>query len=210
LQGNLGGAAGSAGDLLFDVACWTLRLMRASQIRIGGALIALCMHASVARAAPQNLHITESDGPAFSFGLGMQYALIGVQGAYYYQLESTLYRVAGYVSLGILPAVADDRDDLNLGYTFGLMGSWGHKHRVLLDLSFGTIGKQWLRLHGEFVGSRVALAPGLGVGYEYMTFEGFFLRVAVGIAYTINIPIYAASDRLNFTITPIGLGLKVW
>ena len=180
------------------------------QIRIGSVLIALCMQASVARAAPQDLHITESDGPAFSFGLGMEYALIGVQGAYYYQLESTLYRVAGYVSLGLVPAVEDDRDSPNLGFMFGLIGSWGHKHRVLLDLSFGSIGKHWLRLHGEFVGSRVAVAPGVAIGYEYMTYEGFFLRALIGVAYTLNIPIYSASDRFNFTITPIGLGLKVW
>lgn len=184
--------------------------MRARQIRIGGALIALFMHASMARAAPQNLHITESDGPAFSFGLGTQYALIGVQGAYYYQLESTLYRLAGYVSLGVVPAVEDDRDDPTLGWMFGVMGSWGHKHRALVDLSLGTISKHWLRLHGEFVGSRVAVAPGLAIGYEYMTYEGFFFRASVGFAYTLNIPILSSSERFGFTLTPVGLGLKVW
>lgn len=94
-------------------------------------------------------------------------------------------------------------DAVEIGFAAGLMGSRGHKHRLVLDLMFSPAGTQVLRLHGLRVDSHIIYGFGLAIGYEYMTFSGVTFRrsyrVCLGLRYRVfyQSPYLAAYLRTN-------------
>jgi hypothetical protein len=151
---------------------------------------------------------TESHGLALSLGLGTPYGGAGGQAAYWLQLHGSLFRVAAYGGLGV--AAVESPGGVVVGWALGMLGSWGHKHRVLLDLSVSTLAVQSLSLHGEALNDQAVLGPSLAVGYEYMAFWGFFFRAELGVGYMVGEPILAASERVVPVLTLLGLGYKAW
>jgi hypothetical protein len=93
---------------------------------------------------------------------------------------------------------------------FGVMGSWGHQHRLVLDAFYGTVGALWFSFHGEAPETQATQGAGLAVGYEYMAFSGLFLRTDVGGSYAFGPPIKAPINRFAVALTLIGIGYKFW
>jgi hypothetical protein len=149
---------------------------------------------------------TETSGLGLSAGLGSQYAFLGIQAAYYLQLPRSLVRVAPYGGVGLFCM----EDDCTPGWMFGAMGSWGKKHRLLVDAFYGTVTAYALRVHGEPAITKPYTGTGLAVGYEYMAFGGFFLRGSTGAAYAFGPPIKAPLHRIHWMLTPLGIGYKFW
>jgi hypothetical protein len=178
----------------------------------GGLLLLLC----AAAFAPQRVHALEtkpdttlSDGLSLSVGVGTQYASLGLQAAYALQLRGTWFRAVGHVALGMALNIAT-QFEARPGPVVGVTGSWGRKHRPYIDASFGLLGLQRISLHGEPAGITTLWGPSVSVGYEYMTYGGFFVRLDVGAGYVINVPILSPQGRLVFTFTLFGVGWKLW
>jgi hypothetical protein len=149
---------------------------------------------------------TETSGLGLSAGLGSQYAFFGVQAAYYLQRPRALVRVAPYGGVGLLCL----EDECTTGWMLGAMGSWGQKHRLLVDLFYGTVTAYGFQLHGEPSVTKTFTGTGLAVGYEYMAFCGFFVRGSIGGAYAFGPPIKAPLHRIQWMLTPLGIGYKFW
>ena len=159
-----------------------------------------------ADAPAESRHKTETSGLGLSVGLGSQYAIFGAQAAYYVQLPHPRFRVAPYAGIGALCF----EDDCTTGWMFGAMGSWGRKHRLVLDAFYGTVTAYSISVHGEPAITQAFTGVGLAAGYEYMAFGGFFLRGSAGGAYAFGPPIKAPLHRFHVMFTPLGIGYKFW
>jgi hypothetical protein len=126
---------------------------------------------------------------------------------YYIELPRSLFRVAPYAGFG---AVVGGNEASQWTAVVGLLGSWGRKHRLLVDSFYGVVGTTSLTLHGEPPDLHDEWGVGLAVGYEYMAHSGFFLRGDVGADYLMTAPIFAPKNRIGLALTLIGLGYKFW
>ena len=142
-----------------------------------------------------------TSGPALSGGLGSQYPFIGVQVAYYLQLPEVPLRATPYASVG--SAICSGC----VGAAFGVMGTWGREHRLLIDAFYGTVGSSWYSLHGEPRHESVDWGIGLSAGYEQLMQNGFFWRVAAGARYAFGPPIFPAKARIGPALS-LGIGYK--
>lgn len=174
-------------------------------------LSAFLVSASVARGqTTEPVHKTETSGLALTVGIGNQYPIFGAQVAYYVQIPHSLFRVVPYVGGGFGVCVGrDDDSSCTTGGVGGVMGSWGHKHRVVLNAAYGTVGAFAIRLHGQSLPATSFEGIGLGVGYEYMAFNGFVFRSDIGLAYAFLPPLLQSSP-VAVTLTLIGVGYKLW
>lgn len=172
------------------------------------AVLVSLLHAGAATA--EELHKTETSGLGLSAGIGFQYPIIGAQGAYYFQLPASLFRVTPYAGIGGGLCTSAPRSDCAMGTVFGAMGSWGHNHRIMLDAFYGTVGAYSLSFHGEAPDTKATWGVGLAVGYEYMAFSGFFARIDAGGTYAFGPPIKAPVHRFGLALTLIGVGYKFW
>lgn len=163
-------------------------------------------------AAPEEPRKTETNGPGVSAGIGSQYVAFGIQLSYYFRLPHSLYHVVPYVAFGTAPATANNKNEVDWlpAFAFGALGSWGHKHRFVLNLFYSPIGYTYVSLHGEKPDLRLEWGPGLTAGYEYVAFSGFYMRFDAGIQYMVTAPIFAPKDRFAPAVTLIGLGYKLW
>jgi hypothetical protein len=156
-------------------------------------------------AAPQKTGAsdpTRTSGLALSVGLGSQYPLLGAQLAYYLQIPEASFRLTPYASVGSQLCSGC------LGAAFGVMGSFGHQHRFVVDAFYGTVGSTWYSLHGEPRHELVTWGVGLAVGYEQMIRSGFFWRVEGGATYAFGPPIFPPQDRFGPALS-LGVGYKL-
>jgi hypothetical protein len=122
---------------------------------------------------------TERDGLGLSVGAGQPYGGLGVQAMYWLQLTGTLFRLAAYGGIGLN---AFGGSNVAVGGSGGIVGSWGHKHRALIDVAFGVVAFTGVRRDDAEWSYEAQLGPSLAVGYEYMSLQGLFLRWEVGVA----------------------------
>jgi hypothetical protein len=148
------------------------------------------------------LRRTETSGAAVSIGVGSQYPLLGAQLAYYLQVPNSLFRVTPYAGMGALLCPEC------VGASFGVMGSWGCKHRIVVDAFYATVVSTWYSLHGEARHYSVVWGTGLAVGYEYMAFGGMFVRATAGASFAFGPPIFPWEDRIG-PAASLGLGYKL-
>jgi hypothetical protein len=145
---------------------------------------------------------TRTSGPALSVGLGSQYPLVGAQLAYYLQIPEASFRLTPYASIGSQVCSGC------VGAAFGVMGSFGQQHRLVVDVFYGTVGSSWYSLHGELRHELVTWGAGLAVGYELMLTSGFFWRVEGGATYAFGPPIFPPKDRFGPALS-LGVGYKL-
>jgi hypothetical protein len=154
----------------------------------------------------EQVHTTEADGFALSAGIGNQYAMLGIQAAYYLQIPHSLYRIVGYLAAGWNFCSRADPWHCNL--SAGVLASWGHKQRVYLGLGYATLSSFALSMHGEEGVSHTSAGPHLSLGFEYMNFSGFLMRTDLGVGYVLNPGLWSPSERVDWTFTLLGLGHK--
>ena len=149
---------------------------------------------------------TQTSGLALSAGFGTDYVMLGVQAAYYLQIPASLFRVVPYASVGTLC----HEGDCARGAVFGALGSWGKRHRVVVDAFYGPVVAYSLSMHGEPAVTKAYSGTGLALGYEYMAHSGFFVRGGIGGAYAFGPPIIAPGKLFHVALTLVGVGFKFW
>lgn len=171
--------------------------------------IAVASLAAPCLAADATRPRTESDGLGLSVGIGTEYGFAGAQAAYYVQLPRSLFRIVPHAGVGA--DCVEGAPHCATAWLVGAMGSWGHKHRLLVDLFGGTVTAWSIQLHGVPLDAAPVDGAGVAMGYEYMAFSGFFLRSGLGVAYMLLPPLTPADESpLILTLTLIGLGYKAW
>jgi hypothetical protein len=176
-------------------------------------LLAAAAQADASASAPaarstEPVHaVTETSGLAIGISIPTGAGLIGLRADYLFQLPRTLFRLGVHAAVG---AYLCPEPECHPSYSFGALGSWGHRHRVILEVLTGTLGGVTLYLHGQSVASRAAWGVGSQVGYEYMAESGFFIRFGAGIALLVDASILPASERIGLLLTLVHVGSKLW
>jgi hypothetical protein len=111
------------------------------------------------------------------------------------------FRVVPYVGAGTLICPGC------LGGAVGAMGVLGNEHRALFDASYATVAWTAYSLHGEERHYRAHFGAVLALGYEYMTYEGIWVRASAGVAHAFGPPILPAKERF-YPAGSFGLGYK--
>jgi hypothetical protein len=153
---------------------------------------------------------TETSGLGVSIGIGSQYVLLGGQLSYYLQVPHSLFRVVPYAGVGEGVGGAPRDKRWITGTTAGLLGSWGQKHRAVVNVAYGSIAGAYTSANGQTRELRNAWGPSLAVGYEYMAFSGFFLRADFGAGVIVAAPSWSRTGDVGPVGTFIGLGWKLW
>jgi hypothetical protein len=189
---------------------------------VSAALLALSLGAATSHAHAQPLgaaptsaapedyperDVSLTSGLALGISLPTGAGLVGIRADYLFQLPDTWWRLGVHAAAG---ALLCPEPDCHASYTFGLLGSYGHQHRIFLEAKTGTLGGVTLSLHGQDVASRAAWGVGAIVGYEYMGPAGFFLRFGVGFSVLVEPAIELLSDRVGPALTLLHLGWKLW
>lgn len=184
-------------------------------VALGAAVLSSCSESALAQrdreGLPEKPRKTETHGPAFSAGLGSQYVDLGVQVAYFLQLNDRSFRVAPFAAFGWATFGAEQETEAIPGVGAGIASSLGRKHRFTLDAFYAPMMIWYpLSLHGEDPDVRLEWGPGVTLGYEYAAFSGFFVRTNLGVQYMVTVPIAQTADRFYPALTLVGLGYKLW
>ncbi len=173
-----------------------------SRILVACVLLTLALCPVVAADA-RNVH--ETDGLAVGGGVAFTHGGVGASAGYYFQWPRERLSLRPYASAGWLFFTG-----FNAGYAGGVVGTFGREHRLVVDLHGGTFATRTLALYGVRLDEAPVYGVGLGVGWEWLTASGFFLRASVGPAYTFLPPIYQASEGWSVTVNPVEIGVKLW
>jgi hypothetical protein len=80
----------------------------------------------------------------------------------------------------------------------------------VLELLTGTVGAVGLTLYGAQIDSRTLWGLRFMVGYEYMAFNGFFVRSGIGVTWVWEPAIIPVDKRLGLALTLVHIGKKFW
>jgi hypothetical protein len=167
---------------------------------------------SPAEQAQASTHVpdrTGTSGLALGAGLGSDNVWLGGHVLYYAQLPNPKLRVAFHVGAGVYPWP-------NVGVSWGVRGgsfvSYGKRHRLVFGVMGGTIDWQAFGLHSRTLETRQVFGVGVGLGYEFMTESGFYLRATVGPALEVyrKVPFFDREVALVWRGNLLSMGYKLW
>jgi hypothetical protein len=147
----------------------------------------------------------QTSGLAIGAGAGYQFAVLGAQLIYYIQLADSV-RIAPYGGGGVWPSELGTF----YGYAFGMMASFGGRHRGLIDVSYGLAGIEGVKnvLEDTVLESESLYGVTIAGGYEFMADGGFFVRPSAGV--TILTTETRFSDTKASPTFNIALGYKLF
>ena len=163
-------------------------------------LAAAAAPASTTLRAP--LPRSQTAGPALSVEAG-RYAGFGLGATYHHPLSLRPITLSAQLSLGI--SGATPRAPAG---AFNLAASYGHRHRGLVAVGWGAVGRSVLSLHGTEVADRSLFGPDAGAGYEYISDRGVLFRALLGAAY-LSRSWQESLPRFTTTVT-VAFGWKIW
>jgi hypothetical protein len=132
--------------------------------------------------APATPPRSQSTGVALAVGLGTGFgAGFGVQVAVPVALFGGIVQVGPYAGIGFLPGVQEAT--AVVAPSFGVLGFWGIRHRLFVDLDFGPPVVRYWQLHGTTVAQQPVYGPSALVGYEFMAHHGMFVRTGIGAGF---------------------------
>jgi hypothetical protein len=153
-----------------------------------------------------------SSGLALGAGFGNDTAGVGGVVHYYLQIPESRFRVALHAGMGGQWVGLGTSSGWKLGISGGVMGSFGRRHRFIVDLYAAPSGAfQELSFHGEEASEwRPLYGVGINVGWEWMSRVGFYMRASIGPVYAFSPRIYRAVGLWNVSGNLITLGYKLW
>jgi hypothetical protein len=138
-------------------------------------------------------------GPSAALGIGHGYGLLGLQLSFPIAVSQSL-ALGPFLGVGGLPAHEEAEGVWTVAG--GLLGYWGTRHRLLLELSVAPVALRTLDLHGTRVATDAAYGPAAIVGYEFVSDPGFLVRAGAGAGAPI------IEDSGIFPLISVGLGWK--
>ena len=161
----------------------------------------------VPRAVPEVQEPGETSGPALGLGAGYQTPVFGGQLMYYLRPGERPISFAPYVGVGWWPG-EEERDDV-VGYALGVMGVYGRRHRLLVDVGYGLAAVEY---RSDLFGNRHRALYGatLAPGYEYMSYSGIFFRATFGGTYRVDETKFFDDDTPFAATIHLGTGYKFY
>jgi hypothetical protein len=164
-------------------------------------LLPLCAPAALYAPAPPAR--SQTSGLALGIEGARHAGGLGVTALYYYPLPDRPFTLSAQLGAGISGAVP--RTPVAAG---GAGVSYGRRHRAVLAIAWGALGRSTLLLHGTQVAERTLYGPGLEAGYEYVSDRGLLFRALAGGAYLSR----AWQEQLARLVptAAVALGWKLW
>jgi hypothetical protein len=152
---------------------------------------------------------TRTSGLGIGAGLGSDNVFFGGHVVYYAQLPNPKLRVALHIGAGVSPWVDET---VAWGVRGGSFVSYGRRHRLVLGVLGGTLDWLTFVLHSQTLASKQVFGVGVGLGYEFMTEAGFYLRATVGPALEIfpEVPLRDREVALVWRGNLLTMGYKLW
>ena len=158
-------------------------------------------------------------GLTASAGTGTQYAGVGLQLLYALPVPRRNRSVSPWnlcagVGAGHFRTIDGsftyDRKDIEIYGVAALVGaSFGYRHRLTLDVGYGTVATQNVAIEGLVVDAAAHKGPFAEIGYEFVGASGISVRfLPVGILYVPTALV--GSDRRWGYAASVGFGWKVW
>ena len=122
----------------------------------------------------------KESGFDFSVGLGPPFAGLGIAAGMSFAVGDHVH-VVPRVALGYFPdtPVTHGEGGGVIGVTTGVLTMVGKRHRGVVELNYGQLGRQYFSLNG-YRFARTVWGPSLLVGYGYYTKNAFFVRAEIG------------------------------
>ena len=146
------------------------------------------------RAHAQDRALTS--GLSVGAGIGHESGFVGGHALYYFQLSDERYRLAPHVGLGAYPGTS------KVGFAGGLMGSFGRRHRLVVDL----LAAPYANISGKADDGKLRPGVGLLAGYEWMAPFGLAIRSTIGMAYR---PTFQ-EEPLELAVNVLSIDYKFW
>jgi len=149
--------------------------------------------------------VSETDGPALGVAIGADAGGLGGVVAYYFAWPQKRLGLMPHAGLG-WTTVSDTGPSLSVG----LGGSFGRRNRLVVDVQLASVGTQELTLHGELLDTKQVYGVGLLVGWEWLSWSGFFVRANAGPAFAFLPPLYQRSEGWTIQGNLLSMGVKAW
>ena len=150
--------------------------------------------------------VGQNDGPAVGLALGADGGgLFGAFLAYYVTWPDK--------RLGVMPhagAGAAFYSEAAPAFSIGVAGTFGGRHRLIIDLQLTGVSAQRLTLHGAQLDAKTIYGLGVLVGWEWLSRSGFFMRANLGPVFQFLPPLYQRSEAISFSANVLSMGVKIW
>jgi hypothetical protein len=166
-----------------------------------GAFVLGCVCLVAVTARARDVH--DTDGLALGAGIGITVGGIGGSASYYVQWPERRLSLRPHVGVGWLDARMP-------GHAAGIAGSFGRRHRLIVDVQLATLGAQPLVLYEEELDEKLIYGVGLAAGWEWLSRSGFFVRASIGPAFLFLPPLYQRAEAFDINLNLIELGAKLW
>lgn len=172
-------------------------------------LVAACTLLAVPAIARADKGTTS--GPALGIGLGYQSPVVGGQLDYYWLPEHSPVAFAAYFGSGWFPPVKSGSvsSESAFGFAGGAFVFIGHRHRALLDVSYGLGGIEALIVGNTVIRQDTLYGVSAAAGYEFMSSSGFFVRAGFGVTYLFGDLFVPDEARVKPTVN-LTLGFKIF
>lgn len=176
-----------------------------------GALLACLVGSQALAQEPATSDPAFSSGLALGTGFGSENVFIGGHALYYLQTQSPRLRVALLAGAGSAAFLVSPAKG-GWGVRGGGFLAYGKRHRLVVSLSAGTIDWTTYSLHNTTVAVQQLWGAGLGLGWEWMTRCGFYMRATLGPSFYVRPqqPLQDRSTELGFEANVLSLGYKLW
>src|SRR5262249_6298056 len=148
--------------------------------------------------APDASDRAQTSGLALAGGFGYQTPSMGAQADYYLLPDGWPLGLVGYVGAGWWPppVVNGAKGDATVGLAVGASAFVGHRHRFVLDLSYGLASIELYSMGGIAVGQTNVYGMTAALGYEYLAHDGFLFRASLGLSYLIGDALSPSDSRM--------------
>jgi len=183
--------------------------MGARRARVHAAIgvLSLGVFAAPSRASDA----AETSGLAVAASWGYESPTFGGQVDYYWLPAGTPFHFAGYVGAGWFPPQNSNlvQTDATLGFAGGAMAFVGHRHRGLVDVSYGLSGWEIASRGNVILRQDKLNGVTAAMGYEYVSSGGFLFRTTVGLNVLTGAAFVSGISRLSLT-SLLAVGWKIF
>ncbi len=170
------------------------------------SILAFLLLTLLLASASQARDVGGTDGPAVGLA-------VGADGGGFYGGFLAYYLTWPAKRLGLMPHAgvgAAFYREASPAFSLGIGGSFGRRHRLVVDLQVTGVSAQSLTLYGERLDAKPIYGLGFLVGWEWLSRSGFFMRGNLGPAFAFLPDLYQRSEALEVTFNLLSAGVKVW
>ena len=138
-----------------------------------------------------------------------QHRANGPMVGYEFRRPNGMWSVRPYAAALAVTGARDGVRATDMAVAAGVGGGIGQRYRLTADVAVNNARQIVFPLFGDIGATRRAWQITAGLGAEFVSRPGWFLRATIGITYRFDMAPLEEGDDVAFTITPCGLGVRL-